>query len=262
MKPVSRMGSIATFLLVALLLSGCVSSTNTAKTSVDAADAYQQHLNLAMQYIGLNNRDLARIHLGKAKKYFNSSDKAAQSQFFNGYALLYQIELELALAEKYFRKALDSNAENSTARYNFASFLFNQERFEDALDQMLIVTEDLNYQRRPQAFYIAGLLENKREQPDKALRLFIRASELSPLFRPSYIEAAKIYRGQKNYVLAKKMLQEHVGLAGLTADNLWLLIRLEAHLGNNESARIKGEKLKMLYPDSTEAAQYATALQD
>jgi len=260
MDRVSRIGSIATFLLVALLLSGCVSSTNMTKVTVDTADAYQQHLNLAMQYIGMNNRDLARIHLGKAEKYLNSSDKAAQSQFYNGYALLYQVELELALAEKYFLKALDSNGENNTARYNFASFLFNQKRFNDALDQMLIVTEDLNYQRRPQAFYIAGLLENKRENPDTALRFFIRASQLAPLFRPPYIEAAKIYLGQKNYVLAKKKLQEHVGLAGATADNLWLSIQLEAVLGNDESARIQGEKLKKLYPDSKEAAQYAKAL--
>jgi type IV pilus assembly protein PilF len=261
MKRGSGIGSITTFLLASLLLSGCVSSTNMTKMSVDTVDAYQQHLNLAMQYIGMNNRDLARIHLVKAEKYFNSSDKVAQSQFYNGYALLYQIELELVLAEKYFRKALDGNAENSTARYNFASFLFNQERFEDALDQILIVTEDLNYQRRPQAFYIAGLLENKREQPDRALRFFIRATELSPLFRPPYIESAKIYMGQQNLVLAKKQLLEHVGLAGPTADNLWLSIRLETHLGNNELARIQGEKLKMLYPDSKEAAQYATALQ-
>ena len=261
MKRVSRMGSIATFLLATLFLLGCVSSTSMTKVTVNKSDAYEQHLNLAMQYIGMNNRDLARVHLGKAEKYLSNTDKVAQSQLHNGYALLYQIELELDLSEEYYRKALGSDEENTTARYNFASFLFNQDRFNDALDQMLIVTEDLNYQRRPQAFYIVGLLENKRENPDNALLFFIRASELAPLFRLPYIEAAKIYMGQKNHVLTRQKLQEHIGLAGVTAENLWLSIQLEADLNQYALARIQGEKLKKLYPDSKEAAEYETSLQ-
>mgnify|MGYP002700825028 CR=1 FL=1 len=90
---------------------------------------------------------------------------------------------------------------------------------------------------------------------------FIRASALAPLFRLPYIEAAKIYMGQKNHVLTRQKLQEHIGLAGVTAENLWLSIQLEADLNQYALARIQGEKLKKLYPDSKEAAEYETSLQ-
>ena len=79
-----------------------------------------------MKYIGVKNRDLARVHLEKAA---NFDSKATRSKLNNGYALLYQLEQETELAETYFRKAIANNKADSMARYNFAAFLYNQGRF-------------------------------------------------------------------------------------------------------------------------------------
>ncbi len=67
------------------------------------------------------------------------------------------MEQETELAEKHFRQAIASDKKDSMARYNFAAFLYNQGRFKEALQQMQIVSEDLGYERRPQAFYICRL---------------------------------------------------------------------------------------------------------
>lgn len=74
------------------------------------------------------------------------------------------MEQETALAEKHFRKALASDKTDSSARYNFAAFLYNQRRFKEARQQMKLVSADLGYERRPQALYILGLAQRQTGQ--------------------------------------------------------------------------------------------------
>ena len=155
---------IGKYLLLAVQISallGCVSSTEIKRTAADPQEAFSRHIKLAMQYIGSKNRDLARVHLQKAAKY-ESRDRRAQ--LHNGYGLLYQMEQETALAEKHFRKALASDKTDSSARYNFAAFLYNQRRFKEARQQMKLVSADLGYERRPQALYILGLAQRQTGQ--------------------------------------------------------------------------------------------------
>ena len=151
MKSALKRSRLVAVMLLGLLLLGCASTaSNVSSGRENNQAAYQQHVNLAKQYIGLDKRDLARLHLNKAEKLHNAADIKGLAQLYNSYALLYQIELEVALAETYFLKAIDSDPSDSVVRYNFSSFLFNQDRFLESLEQMLLVSKDLNYQRRPQ----------------------------------------------------------------------------------------------------------------
>jgi type IV pilus assembly protein PilF len=140
-----KLVKILLLVVMAASILGCVSSPEARKKSVDPQAAFDQHIKLAMQYIGSKSRDLARVHLQKAERF---ESKANRSQSYNGYALLYQMEQEMELAEKHYRKAISSNKKDSMVRYNFAAFLYNQGRFQQALDQMQLVTEDLDYERR------------------------------------------------------------------------------------------------------------------
>ena len=123
MEFIGKRGRLVIALTLGLLLLGCVSpATIPSAGGSDAKAAYQQHVSLAKQYIGLKNRELARIHLSKAERFQNAVDKTRLSELYNGYALLYQSELEMELAEKYYQKALVSDATDSVARYNFSSY--------------------------------------------------------------------------------------------------------------------------------------------
>ena len=206
-----------------------------------------------MKYIASKNRELARVHLDNAQSFGSRSNR---SQLHNGYALLYQLEQETELAEKYFRKAISSKKTDSTARYNFAAFLYNQGRFEEALKQMQLVSEDLGYERRAQAFYILGLAQNKTGQALEALESFEKASQLAPQFAPPYIEAAEIYFAQKRLAKAKRALDQHGYLAQLSAKSLWLSVRIENSFGNRDAEASQGLKLKNLFPYSSENLEY------
>ncbi|MDB9793216.1 hypothetical protein OAD32_03910 [Porticoccaceae bacterium] len=82
-------------LLAVMVSAGCVSSGANKSAGADPDAANQQHIRLALSYISSNNRDLARVHLEKAKAFNPRS-----AQLYNGYALLYQMEQEFELAER------------------------------------------------------------------------------------------------------------------------------------------------------------------
>ncbi|MFQ3263574.1 MAG: type IV pilus assembly protein PilF [Polaribacter sp.] len=262
MKMTLRKSRLVVAVAVVFILSGCASTgSTTASASGNNQTAYQQHVNLAKQYIGLNKRDLARLHLNKAEQLHTKSDIKELSQLYNGYALLYQIELETDLTETYFLKALDSDPSDSVARYNFAAFLFNQERFAESLEQITRVSKDLNYPRRPQAFYIAGLAQKKLEDSVAAVHSFERAIELSPRFNLAYLEVAKAYFEQQRYLLARDAVGYYIALSGDTAESLWLLARIEFKMGNAQAVSTSGDRLNTLFADSEEAGRYRALVQ-
>ena len=255
MKSALKRCRFVTAMLSGLLLLGCASTASNVSNGLENNKAaYQQHVNLAKQYIGLDKRDLARLHLNKAEKLHNTADIKGLSQLYNSYALLYQIELEVALAETYFLKAIDSDPSDSVVR-------FNQDRFPESLEQMLLVSKDLNYQRRPQAFYIAGLAQNKLNDRVAAIQSFKRAIELSPQFNLAYLEVAKVYFEQQRYLLARDAIGYYVALSGDTAESLWLLVRIEFKMGNAQAMAISGDRLNTLFADSEQAERYRKLVQ-
>lgn len=248
-----KLAKIVLLAVMGASILGCVSSPDARKKSADPQAAFDQHIKLAMQYIGSKSRDLARVHLQKAERFESSANK---SQLHNGYALLYQMEQEIELAEQHYRKAISSNKKDSMVRYNFAAFLYNQGRFQPALEQMQLVTEDLGYERRTQAFYILGLAQRKTGQGAEALKSFARASQLTPGFAPPYLEAAEIYFAQQKLPIAKRALEQYEYLAPANAKSLWLAVRLEHSFGNRDGASSQGLKLKNLFPYSSENLEY------
>lgn len=262
MKIMLTKSRLVTAVLLVFMLSSCASTgSTTVSKSGDNQTAYQQHVNLAKQYIGLNKRELARLHLSKAEQVHTKPDIKGLSQLYNGYGLLYQIEREMDLAESYFLKAVNSDPSDSVARYNFASFLFNQARFEESLKQITWVSKDLNYSRRPQAFYIAGLAQNKLNDGMAAVPSFERAIELSPRFNLAYSAVAKAYFEQERYLLARDAIGYYSALSGDTAESLWLLVRIEFKMGDAQAMAASGDRLNTLFADSEQAGKYRALVQ-
>jgi type IV pilus assembly protein PilF len=240
------------FLVAALITAtGCVSDGPKSANAENPDAASQQHIKLALKYIGSDNRDLARVHLEKAAKY-----RSRSAQLYNAYALLYQSEQEFKLAEEYFTKALARNKSYTLSRYNFATFLYNQGRLAEARKQIKLVSEDLGYDRRAQAFYILGLTQNRMGDSQPALESFERAAQLSSGFPAPYIEAAELYYQLKNYPLCKMALDRFRQLSAPTAQSLWLAVRVEERFGNRDKAASAGLKLKNLFPYSQENLAY------
>ena len=102
------------------------------------------------------------------------------------------------------------------------------------------VSQDLNYDRRPQAFYILGLAQNRLKERAAALESFEKATQLAAGFSPPYLEAAEIYFQQKDYALSRMALDRFKQMSEPTAQSLWLSVRLEKNLATATMPPAKG----------------------
>ena len=72
--------------------------------------------------------------------------------FMGIWGLVYTLEGDLGLADESFLRALRLDPENSQVRNNYAAFLFSNNRYQEAYDQLEQVVENTEYTGRSQAF--------------------------------------------------------------------------------------------------------------
>lgn len=239
---------------VVLLISACASTDGSRSSASDPSNSFEQHVNLAKQYIGRGNRNLARTHLNKAESLAVAQSK--KSQLYNAYGLLYQTELEFALAEEYYVKGVKSNPQDVALRYNFSTFLLARGRAQESIQQMSVACDDPSYYRRPQGFFVIGLAHNMMASPAEALKAFNKAIQLNSGFAPSFLEVSKIYFNQKDYQRAKAALDAYVVRAGDTAEGLWQLVQLNLATGDIQSMQKAGASLQSGFPKSKQATEF------
>ena len=109
---------------------------------------------------------------------------------------------------------------------------------------MQLVSEDLRYERRPQAFYIVGSGSEQNRSGAEALESFEKATQLTPRF------AAALFGGRRDIFCAAKAAngQACAGsicfLAPPTAKSLWLAVRLKHSFGNRDGSLKSGFEVK------------------
>jgi type IV pilus assembly protein PilF len=241
-----------------LNLSACV--TNTTGKSIPKADkekALASHIQLGLGYLRNKNLDLARYHFEKALK-FNANSPGA----LNGQALMYQIEGETDLAEQYFVKALAQDPGFSQARNNFAIYLFQQKRYEEAYTAFETVSRDMQYSHRAGALLNLGRAAKRVDKIDRAEAVFKQAVALSPRLTQALIELAEIKFNQKEFAESKRYLDRFSSSSRQTARSLWLSIRIEQVFDNKDKIASHALALKNLFPYSKEYLEYQKSIEN
>jgi type IV pilus assembly protein PilF len=243
---------LCAFMPLVLALPGCVTeSSNRRVVPVSQEQALQDHIQLGLSYLGQGNRQSARFHLLKA---LDLDDRSAGAH--NGMALLFQMELENALAEEHFEKAISYDSDFTRARNNYGVFLFQQERYEEALKQFEKASQDTNYELRPQVFLSLGIVAERLGRHQQAEESWNKALALEPRLAGVYLEFASLYFKQQDFSKARQYLATYDRLGRPTARSLWLAVRIEHHFGNWDAQASKGLALKKLFPRSQENREY------
>ena len=236
---------------IVLLLAGCAQLTTSGTLNASQQASFDAHLNLALRYIDAGKRDLANIHLRKAAAV---DDDAAE--LLHGYALLYQMEGNPALASDFYRRAITAKPTYTLAHYNFGALLYREGDITSAREQMLLASSDLSAERRPQSLYILGLSEHQLGSSDAALEAYRKAILLAPSFAEPYLASAQVLFEQRNWQLALAQLHQFDTLAPPTASSLWLEVQLAALLDIPDLFASAGLALRNLFPNSSQAAAY------
>lgn len=240
-----------------LLLAGCVTTTTggfTPEASDD--DALNDYIQLAVAYYDANDMANARRHINNALAIDERN-----SEVFNILALVHQREGDLDLADEVFRRAIRFDPANSRARNNYAAFLFQQQRYEEAYDQLQTVANDTNYEGRAIAFENLGRSALRLGRLEDAARAFERALQLNGNLYVSTLELAQVRFDQGDYLAARTRYNQYLTIKEFygiphTPRSLWIGIQVEGHYRNDAVVDSYVRLLTALYQDSPEFQLY------
>lgn len=248
-------GGIVLLMTLLLMLSGCVTETTSRLAQNKNPDkAVKAYVDAGMLYMQRNKMENAHRSLKRA--YDIKPDDASVN---NALALFFSIEGDKKLAEKHYRQAISADERNSQARNNYAAFLFEQGRNEDAIEQLEMVTKDYLYDRRSTAFENLGVCYLKINDPEQAEQAFNRGLKLNPDMPLALLEMAQLKFDQKAYKTAAAYLASHEKLSRPSPRQLWLGIRLQQVLGDKDKQASYELALRNMFPDSTEYKAYMAA---
>ena len=211
-----------------------------------SGDIYTQ---LAVAY--LRNGQIA-IALQQAKKALEVEPDNAGAH--NVIALIYTRLREFKLAEHHYLEGLDAQPKSFYLRNAYGTFLCDRERYREAGEQFRMALENPLNQSREVALTNAGVCAGRGGDQAKSEELLRSALQANPRFASALLEMAEMMLQRAEYLSARAYLQRYQEVARPTPASLWVGIRTERVLGNQDAVASYALNLRNNYPDSREAA--------
>ena len=210
-----------------------------------------------------NKQDSARVHAELGSGYYQQGQMAvALNEFikstefdpnyspgYNGLAMTYSAMNEDAQAELNFKKSIALDAKNSEALNNYGSFLCSRNRVDESILQFQQAAKNPLYVTPFIPYTNAGYCSLKKSDLVAAERFFSLALQYQPLLHNTAYQLAKLYFDRQQYGLAQQTLFNAMA-NNPNSDMLWLGIRIEHQLGNQDVESSYVTELKSKFPDS------------
>ena len=190
-----------------------------------------------------------------AEEAATKDPKSAKAQ--TTYALALLRHGKAKQAEATLAAALKIDPKFPRARNNYAAFLFSQQRYKEAAQQLEIVVKDSLYSGRPLAFVNLGLCREQLFDPEGAEEAFVRALAMDRTNSIALLEMAQLRFDAGDYLNSRKYYANYRAVVRKqSARGLWLGIRLARESGNLNDESSYALALSNLYPDSVEYEAY------
>ena len=250
--------AITCLVLACSLIGACASqasSSKDVKTESDRTDTERRarlRLELASGYFARGQISTA---LDEVKAALVS--KPDMPEAYNLRGLIYANMSEEVLAEESFKKALQIAPRDADTLHNYGWYLCQRARYADAIGYFDQATTVPQYTGAGRSLMAKGICEARAGQLDAAERSLSRAFEYEPANPAIAVNLAEVLCRRGEYERARFYIRRVNAVPEqATASNLWLAMRIEKRLGNDNGARDLGEKLRRNYGQSNEAASY------
>ena len=257
-------GRLACALALPLLLSACAGNgglagdTHELKTLSDQTAAEKRaqiRLQLAVGYYQERKYDIA---LDEVKQAI-----AANPDYADAYgvrALIYTAMGENALADENYRHALRLAPRNPDLSNNYGLFLCDGgSKPAEAMTYFESALKNPNYASPVKALVNAGNCSLKMKNVDAAERYLLDALRYDPDLPATSAGLARVYFERRDYTRAGffiNRLTETAKLDMLSADVLWLAIRVKHILGDRTMEASLAAQLRKRFPGSPEYAAF------
>lgn len=260
-----RAGRLARTLLSAAafaLLAGCAGAggggPRELKTVSDQT-ANEKRAQIRLQLaVGYYQDGKYEIALDEVKKAIAANDEYADA--YGVRALIYTAMHETALADENFRHALRLAPRNPDLSNNYGLFLCDAgARPRDAMTYFEAALKNPNYGSPVKAMVNAGNCSLKMKNVDAAERYLLDALRYDPDLSATNAGLARVYFERRDYPRAGffiNRLTETAKLDTLSADVLWLAIRVKRKLGDRATEASLAAQLSKRFPGSPEYAAF------
>ncbi len=245
---------IATTVVLAVWgLTACQTTSSTKNPE----KAVQVRSQLAAEYIRNGDLDAAKRSLDQALK-INSRDANANMMM----GILLQQEgskLNMEKADAYFKRAISAEPNNAQARNNYGTYLYQMQRYNEAIEQFARAGATLGYDQRSQALENLGRIYLITDDVANAEKSFKQALQANRNATISMLELSEIFYLQQNNRDASQLYEQYVrnvGQKNQGARALWLGIRIARANADQLGMQVLVNQLRALFPESLEYQRY------
>lgn len=217
-----------------------------------------------------NGRKRARLRLELAIGYFEHGqttvalDEIKQSlaadptyaDAYNLRGLVYMRLDDAGRAEDSFRRAIAINPREPNTLHNYGWLLCQQQRYGDAAAQFSLAMAAPNYADRAKTLMTQGVCQIKAGQPAEAERSLTQAYELDTANPVIGYNLAVLLVQRGEFSRAQFYIRRVNNSASANAESLWLGVKIERRLNNQEALAQLAVQLQRRFPQSREAIAY------
>ncbi|MCZ6525337.1 MAG: type IV pilus biogenesis/stability protein PilW [Gammaproteobacteria bacterium] len=249
------MKKLLLLLLLIFALPACNQTGNsTIRPKTTTNEATISNIHLGVEYMRRGEFEQALTKLERARE----ADPGYYG-VYNVLGVLYQRLGDPKQAERYFKKAIRLNANDSATLNNYGQFLCQTDRPDEAEQTFLRAADNPLYETPEIAITNAGLCASLNGQPNTAERYFRQALSLNPTIPIALIRMSQLSYEHAKYLSARAYLQRYLAITKHNAKTLWLGIRIEQNLGDDNAISSYSLLLRNNFPDSDEASMLQEA---
>ena len=247
--------SLRLWLALCVALAGCAAQSPARvepRTTSEQNDP-ERRARVRLELAGLSlGRGQSSTALEEVRRAIAAKPDLAEAYSVRG--LIYASMGEPALAEESFQQALKLAPRDGDAMHNYGWFLCQQKRYTDADVQFAGAIAQTQYRDSVRTLLAQGVCQARAGRWAEAERTLSRSYELDPanpvtaynlsevLMKRGELDRARFYVGRIN------------GVSELTtSQSLWLALRIERGLGNQQAVQDYGRRLRERFPQSDEA---------
>jgi len=234
------------------LLAGCATvDSGPSKGESDADARAAVHTQLALGYLQRDQKKTALDELNQALEIAPSNSQA------NYVMAMLQTQLEHPdKADGHYRRALESDPQNSVAAHDYGIFLCKEGKVGEALKYFESALDNPLYQRKTLTNLRAGqCLINQRTDRRGAEPYFRAALDTNPRLAPALYYMADIYYAREKYLAARGYIERYFAVGPDTPASLLLAVKIESKLRAKDVAQEYATRLRKQFASSEEAKQ-------
>jgi len=245
--------NLAVILLI-VAVAGCASSAERQEETEKSEKRAETHVMLGASYLQRGQLNVAKEELEKALK-----EMPDNSQANNIMAVLQWRLNKYDEADRLFRKALDKDADNSSAHHNYGAFLCDRGKLDAGVRHFDAAAGDALYPYTAEVNLNAGVCLMKKPAPAAAEKYFREALRINPKLPSALYQMARLSANSGQRLSARGFIERYFQSADDTPESLLLAVKIERVLGNKNAEASYALRLRSKFPTSPEAGQLHAA---